>query len=451
MKDNNTPLELEHERILSKLAVMCRSNKHTFTVDDRIKVIREELKDTEFNEISPNDSIFSMWAQDELEYLPENIVLISSHVDVVPGITECSSILREDGLYSGTYDNLSTNAAMTILMKEFFIPENVVFAFTGDEETGRCNGAKSAVEYLLSAGKKVTCIALDVTYEGFYENRLYSIENCTAPKIYEERFLNKVALTAINSEKEQSFCFVKAGPKHIPTKLDDKYLTLTTGMYDEAFAYRDMGCPALSFCLPCNGSMHSNSGVYIKQPVFEGYIISLANFIYEFTKSYPELVTIFKNEKSELLNRAKKIELPRLRFTYFPESFYNLSEYQYENENSNDWYIDDFSPIMNELYSLAIGYNPEEVESFIKNTIIPDEYLESFQFDKNGKLLPEEKERIDNFLRGLFEDVHNNFDYEAEESESLEEDDFYLSWCNKLAQERINWMNENDTEYSGLC
>ena len=62
------------------------------------------------------------------------------------------------------------------MMKEQDFPNNVVFAFSGEEETGRMLGAKNVAK-LLYPEHRLICIALDVTYEGFDNNSLYTVEN----------------------------------------------------------------------------------------------------------------------------------------------------------------------------------------------------------------------------------------------------------------------------------
>ena len=67
---------------------------------------------------------------------------MSSHVDCEAGITECFSREEKDDILKGTYDNSITNTAILALMMEGYLPEQVIIAFTGDEE----KESKGAVE-----------------------------------------------------------------------------------------------------------------------------------------------------------------------------------------------------------------------------------------------------------------------------------------------------------------
>lgn len=112
-----------------------------------------------------------------------HIILVSSHADFVPDITKPFCAFYPDGgLLKGTFDNSITNAAVINLMQEGSLPDNVVFALTGDEETGRCYGAEEAVRTLEASGirkQDIYPVALDVTFEGFNSPVSFSVENVT--------------------------------------------------------------------------------------------------------------------------------------------------------------------------------------------------------------------------------------------------------------------------------
>lgn len=461
--------DLKHASLLKDLAVMCRSSKKHFTVTDRLDVIREKLKNTEYVEYvgdvecAEHPAPFSLWSKGALGELPKDVVLVSSHADIVPSISVCSSTLREDGFYSGTYDNIGTNAAALILMTEQDLPSNVVFAFTGDEETGGCKGAKGAAKLLSMAGKNPICIALDVTYEGFYDNVLCSIENCTAPKEFQNTFLNCVADAALSTEGEkQSFCFVAAKKGLVPENLDDKYVSPQTGMYDEAFAYRDKGYPALSFCLPCNGSMHSNSGVMVKQPVFEGYILSLEALLCELTKERKENAEDLKQKKDKLVSEAENIGYVRQAWKdshlnwsqpkentgwWFGDDFLFDNNKADDEENKRKWYeIDKLSDLNCELYSKAVKYAPNEEDRFVKESDIPPEYMGIFCSNPDGALLADEEKNIENYLRDIFRNVHE-LNSSLKYIDSNEDEEYYKTWLSRLAKERAEFDEENYTLY----
>lgn len=422
----------KHVDILERIARMCRSNKEIFTVTDRLEAIRSELTNTEYLETFDN-RLFSMWSKKTIEELDRNCILISTHMDTVPGIRECYSNINENGLLHGTYDNLGTNAAAVCLMIDEQLPDNIVFAFTGDEETGGCTGARQAANYLLSRGKFPICIALDVTYEGFSQNKLMSIENLTPGKKGQD-FMDKIAKTALSTEPDgvATFCFVKASINDIPTQFRTKqkaYMQPSTGMYDEAFAYRDEGFPAMSICLPSSGSMHSDSGLKVKQPIFEGYIISLASFLYQLTKTHESLMEAYKTVKESLIAKAINITVPKEKYqaywsqpvTYIPNTeeedlllpwnrVYNSDEEGYDDELNNsmdytmsDWYIPDFDEWIPSLLEEALNYYADDEDYFIERTEVPKKYLDLFDGGSGWYYTPEEKEEyIEDFFAWSF-------------------------------------------------
>ena len=318
--------------------------------------------------------------------------------------------MNEDGFYKGTYDNLSTNAAMLILMLEANLPDNVVFAFTGDEETGRCGGAKEVSKYLLEKGANLTCIALDVTYEGFNENALMSIENCTAPQEEKDEFLNKVANAAMSSENEKSFCFVKAREGYIPSELKKEYLTPSSGMYDEAFAYRDMGQKALSVCIPCTGYMHSNSGLSIKQPVFEGYLLSIESLVLNLLKENPEKVEKNKIRKDYFLKRAEGIKYRPYTPSYSSPNInndYGRDDYDDEDEEyGEDTFDNSLEEFVRNLYAKAFEYDRDNLAGFI-NDNFSSETLAAFEIEDMDSYI--------SFLQSVFKEVQ---DLKSGENES---------------------------------
>lgn len=424
---NREALEQKHEELLRNVSVMSRSTPETFTVTDRLEAIRTELEGTPYQE-TYDGGLFSLWSKVPIDRLPYNIVLVSSHADVSFGINRCSSRL-ENGVYKGTYDNAGTNAAAVALMQEYNFPDNVVFAFTGEEETGGCAGAKQVFDFLSEADKEITALALDVTYEGFDDNRLISIENATAPKAVESEFLERLANAMLSAEEEQSFCFVKAEKKHVPSNLPPEYLSPSTGMYDEAFAYRDMGAPACSLCLPCKGGMHSDSGVAVKQPVFEGYVLSVAGLISQLTRSNCINLEECRAIKKELSERAAQTVYaepkPSYVSSFYPQGYFGsrFPAYDWEEDSyysdEYDYYspsyeeqsfgieeTDELSPLIAMLYSEAAMFSPDEEEEFVEGTEIPHEYMKFFCTDPDSAILPEEVELIDEFARQVFREAH---------------------------------------------
>ncbi len=323
-------IDRKHAEILQKCAVICRSDKTGFTDQTRLDAIREILKDSPYQETYTGHA--SMWTRAEIDPTKE-VILISSHADTVQAIKKPFSELSEDGYYKGTYDNIGTNAAAVIAMLEANLPGNVVFAFTSEEETGRFKGIKSAVATLEEIGvRNPICIALDVTYDGYDNGSLYTIENGSKDK----EFLNRLKDAAFASEPQsQTFTFVRKSKKAVPDDLDEKYISSDFGDCDEAFGYNDMGLRTCSICLPSDGYMHSDSGLTVRQPVFEGYTTSLQCMVYALTNTHKELLEAKTIEKQTLSDRCQELikeEKKKPKYNYT-----NYSSY-YGSGSESSWY-----------------------------------------------------------------------------------------------------------------
>lgn len=305
--DRLSQKDLEHKRILERLAVTSRSNKCKIIDYTRLNVIRDELKGSLYQETQGD--LCSIWSKVPIHQLKDkDIILVSSHVDIVDDMTQCFSILQKDGFYKGTYDNEGTNAAITILMRENDIPENVVFAFTGEEERCTCAGAINALKILYENVNSISCIALDVTYEGYRSNQLMSLENMSPSEKDPVAWMDKTFADILMTEPEsKTFCFIRKEDTVVPSTAPLEYIENAYAMFDEATAYAHYGLPSMSLCLPCNGPMHSNSGVEVKQPVFEGYVISVASVIYAITKTHKKEIEQYKRAKQDLYEKAQKI------------------------------------------------------------------------------------------------------------------------------------------------
>lgn len=438
-------VDLEHTEILQDLSHICRSSKTGFTDISRIEAIREELADTEYKETYSQDGVYSLWSKVPIDKLPKDVLIISSHIDTVPEITNCYSELNEEtGILHGTYDNMITNTAAVIMMKEHDFPNNVVFAFSGEEETGRMLGAKNVAK-LLYPEHRLICVALDVTYEGFDNNSLYTIENFIecgkgAPLGPDKEIaLNRLARMLLDMEPdtEQTFTFVKANKRHVPTQLPEKFMSKSSGMCDEAYGYRDEGFVTMSVCIPTDGDMHSNSGLKCKQPVFEGYILSLTSLIYELTNSHKQLIEVYKIARSNLVEKAKEISIPK------PQYYYNDDDYDYDDYDdyldtyyynksfgiNNDYYVNknNYDPIMDEdtkltpeeeenildlidekLIEEVQYYEDDEIDEFLNNIRLRPEYVNCFvdypyTQSINGKEIP----IIEDHLREIFSMFHD--------------------------------------------
>lgn len=418
-----TKEEQRHIDILSEMSVLCRSDYRGFTDKTRLEVIGKLLKDSEYDE-SYHGSLCRMYSKKPISEIGDNVILVSSHADTVFSISKCSSKLDEKtGWMRGTYDNQVTNAAAVIAMLEMELPDNVVFAFTGEEETGSMRGASEAADFLHKKGKRLFAIALDVTPDGFRDNVLNTIENCV---VGGQNALNQVANAAIMLEPKdgQGFLFVKADRNNIPSDMDRTYLASTTGMCDEAYGYRDKRIPTFSFCIPCGlGNMHSDYGVAIKAPVFEGYILSLSAFLWSLQKEFPRegYVEEIKEKKGALIQRAKEIAEPEKTplskpiYHYTPTVFpshsngnlpYHNTDYDYDDYEEDDDEVENIATWRSFLRAKALEYEPDEMEQFVKDTDIPFDVLEVFCLDPEKNITKTEASIMDQYIKDVFKEAH---------------------------------------------
>ena len=95
-------IDRQHEKIMSACAKMCRSNKHGFTVTDRLDAIKDLMKDSDYEEIDLGTARVYMHKEFNKEkYKDGDVYLISTHSDTVNSITECKSDLSDSGYYKG--------------------------------------------------------------------------------------------------------------------------------------------------------------------------------------------------------------------------------------------------------------------------------------------------------------------------------------------------------------
>ena len=133
--------------LLHYLTIENRDNGKMFDVEKKFRLnrIELELEGSPFKECKA-EKIYYAYAQVPFEELGEEIIIVSSHVDLHKSTKEYFSIEEEEYLL-GTYDNSITNAALVTLAKTKTLPKNLVVVFTGDEE-GKSHGAKKFCDYI---------------------------------------------------------------------------------------------------------------------------------------------------------------------------------------------------------------------------------------------------------------------------------------------------------------
>ena len=429
-----TERQRQHMQILESVNVMCRSKVSKdggeFTDNSRLGAIADLLADSPYQCIYQG-GLTHIYAQKPLSEITEDLCLVSTHVDTVNAIKECSSTYDEHtGSLRGTYDNTGTNAACVIAMKEYPLKENVIFAFDGDEETGGCKGAEEVLSYIKENEKKVFPIALDVTYESFNKKNLYTIENCTLDENSGLAMVDKIHDLDSNLELS-TFTYVPLESSKTPKNLEKSEISSEFSWYDEGAFYGMRGLNSFSCCLPCGeGEMHSTRGVKVKLPVFEGYTQSLVGLIYEITRQNDFDMNMLKNQRAESLASLEewKSYQPRQTYNYNYSSYYGNSilddsiqftypstYHDYEDASSDyDELEDDDLELEDKFYLYvqrqASNYEPDELYLFLDEFSLPHEYWGLFFDDPcQEELTDEDIDVIQDVIINIFNETQEQF------------------------------------------
>ena len=223
--------------LLRAVTVDCRDNGEAFTVTDRVAVIEHVLGKTDYKLIARQPLVL-LYAKREL-HEGDRVLLISSHIDCVFSNCFCSD---NGDCMCGTFDNSFTNAALLWNMLNNTLPDNVVVAFTGDEERDS-HGAVQAVVALGQSGCEVSAaLVLDVTNEGWENGALFTLENDLGVDIF-------TGYNIISSLE----------------KYDGSFAFKHNALPDESWDYADYGIPSLSLCVPVGGELHGDAGVLLRK------------------------------------------------------------------------------------------------------------------------------------------------------------------------------------------
>ncbi len=409
------------DQVLNVIKHPARSNKEGFYERLKLEVIKKYIEKANAGYEVLSDGNNALVFGKRLPKDGEDIILVSSHADIVKQITKVSSEYKpDDKLFHGTYDNLGTNAALVFLMLTSKLPDNVVFAFTADEETGRCRGADEALEFIKKHTSKdpEICISLDVTDEGF-DNKLISLEGLTLPDDKHKKVRDAMMLT---EGEEESFCVVRAKYKD-ESLFPKSYLTQTTTVFDESAHYAHEKQHTISLCLPSDGVMHGNAGLDVKESTYVGYLLSLQQFLknytrdHELTRKEVEEVESIRSFKDYLTKdtTATKIETQS-------QYFHNFSSYEWDEDyedykaynasfgiDSGDDELDEFkSQIEAELYQILGEGNYKSFSDFC----IDAEGFTGIDFSEDEEI-----------LKAIWNDFHG-LGYEDESVEKPYDDGF---------------------------
>ena len=187
----------------------------------------------------------------------QDIVLISSHIDCVYSRCFCEEI---DECYKGTFDNSLTNAAVIFNMLNGLFADNVVVAFTGDEEKNSA-GCHELIEYLFNQpGTEVRfALVTDVSNEGWEENVPFTVENDQGIDLF-------MAHDLVEWLDPYLYKFVHYAEP------------------DESWDYNCVHIPTMTLCIPVLGNMHHDDGVLARKssvPVYCQVLAEVANRLAE--------------------------------------------------------------------------------------------------------------------------------------------------------------------------
>ena len=223
--------------ILQTVTIDCKDNGEYFTVTDRVAVIERMLTGSCYRLVA-REPLALLYAKREL-CEGDRVLLISSHIDCLYRACFCND---EGDCLRGTFDNSFSNAALLWNMLNDRLPDNVVVAFTGNEESDS-QGAVQAVVALGRMGCEVpAALVLDVTNEGWESGALFTLEND----------LGIDMLTAYNIISSLECYGGRFAFKH-------------NAEPDESWDYAEYGIPSLTLCVPVCGELHSDAGVLLRK------------------------------------------------------------------------------------------------------------------------------------------------------------------------------------------
>lgn len=229
--------------LLKAVTVDCKDDGTAFTVNDRVAVI-ERMLDGSSYVLAAREPLALLYSK-RLPVAGDRVLLVSSHVDCLYERCFCSD---EGECVRGTFDNAFGNAAILWCMLNDRLPDNVVVAFTGDEERDS-RGALQALGALGKLGCSVSfALVQDVTNVGWENGALFAIENDLGVDIL-------TAYAVVSSLEGYS----------------GKFAFCHNALPDESWDYAECGVPSMSLCMPVGGELHGGEGVMLRKAAVPGY------------------------------------------------------------------------------------------------------------------------------------------------------------------------------------
>ena len=250
--------------VLQSVSVLNRDNGFSFTNTERLDAIALLLKNSSYRRAAA-DGLFHMYTLKSVEDLDKPVIIVSSHVDCEYHITRCFATINDSNTLLGTFDNSITNAAIVYLMLSGKQPDNVLIAFTGDEEeNGR--GAADVIRFIRKNNLEVLNVfVLDATEEGWVTEADFTIEN----DFWDEEFGEEVV--KLVRQSGYNWNFVPGEPDEIPDYIPKQRIINVEAYADESWDYDEADIPCFSFCLPTKGEMHCNDGILARKSSFMHY------------------------------------------------------------------------------------------------------------------------------------------------------------------------------------
>ena len=223
--------------ILTAVTVDCKDNGECFTVADRVAVIESLLENSDYRLIARRP-LALLYSKREVRE-GDRVLLISSHIDCVYPRCFCTD---EGDCLRGTFDNSFTNAALLWNMVHDRLPDNIVVAFTGNEESDSQGAVQTVVELGQMGCEVAAALVLDVTNEGWESGALFTLEN--------DLGIDILAGYNIISSLE---------------KYDGRFAFKHNALPDESWGYADYGIPSITLCVPVGGELHGDDGVLLRK------------------------------------------------------------------------------------------------------------------------------------------------------------------------------------------
>lgn len=241
--------------ILQQVTVDCKDNGKKFINTKRIEVIKELLAHSEYK-LLHEGNLCLIYGKQNVDF--KSVVLVSSHIDCVFDELFCKDFSSE--YYQGTFDNSLTNACVLYDMITNSLPDDVVVAFTGDEEEDS-GGAYEVMRTFKKWRSNIKlAIVLDVTEEGWTKEHPFTIENDLGIDLF-------------------------TGHKIIETvkPFEGSYTFVHDAEPDESWDYDEEDIPCFTLCIPIKGDMHSDDGVLTRKsslPIYSKVLSLLAEAIH---------------------------------------------------------------------------------------------------------------------------------------------------------------------------